>query len=449
MVNFDLSTTQQGLRSAVQSFASSHLRNARSTYEEAGTQPNADWSSRFRSTQPIYRAAVEAGLLKAQIPQPLGGDGGSVLDTALVVEEMYAVETSASLTILGTGLGLTPLIMAGSPKLQTRFLEPFLSGEGVPLGSLVFSEPAGSANYAEVGGDGFGTVAVEEGNEHVINGEKIWATNSGGWDDRGADLQALCCRVPLPGLSSREQVAIILVTRTDISSNPPSAFQVLSHPRTVGHTAVDGPHIRYTNLRVPKSNLLVPPGEGTDVIDLTFTGSAVLVGAMSVGIMRQVFNTTLAWAKQEKRGSDEIMLKKQSVADLLIKIKIRCEAARALVFKAACAFDKAPSSAAAAELCYEAKIFGSESAVESVMDGINLVGVSAYSRTHSFGNLLQDAVVLPIFDGGNVGVRRRQLEKIFAMEGYDAWDATFGPAAKPMNGHAVKDIAGIPNGRSS
>ncbi|KAK5732959.1 hypothetical protein LTR17_010092 [Elasticomyces elasticus] len=446
MVNFDLSESQQGVRSAVQSFASTHLRNARSTYESAGTQPNAEWSSRFRSTRPIYRAAVEAGLIKAQIPHPLGGNGGPLLEAALVVEEMYAVETSASLTILGTGLGLTPLFMAGTPHLQEQFLKRFLSGEGEPLASLVFSEPAGSANYAEEGGDGFGTVAVEDGEDYLISGEKIWATNSGGWDDRGADLQTLCCRIPSPGLSIREQVAIILVTRADIASNPPEAFQVLSHPQTVGHTAVNGPHIRYTNLRVPKSNLLAPPGKGADVIDLTFTASAMLVGAMGVGIMRQVFDNMLAWAKEEKRGSHEIMMKKQSVADLLIKIKTRCEATRALVWKAACAFDAAPGSPAAAELCYESKIFGSESAVDSVMDGINLVGVSAYSRTYPLGDLLQDAIVLPIFDGGNVGVRRRQIEKIFAMEGYDAWEATFGHAAKLENGHST---ASTTNGTST
>jgi alkylation response protein AidB-like acyl-CoA dehydrogenase len=65
------------------------------------------------------------------------------------------------------------------------------------------------------------------------------------------------------------------------------------------------------------------------------------------------------------------------------------------------------------ELCYEAKIYGSESAAESRTDVINLVGVSAYSRDSPLGHLLQDALVLPVFDGESVGVRRRQIEKIF------------------------------------
>lgn len=170
MIDFELTPEQQAIRNAIRGFANAHLKNARSLYDPP--LPHPKWEDRFRSTQPIYRAAVEAGLIKAQIPAPLGGTGGSLNDAALVVEELYAIETSASLTILGTGLGLTPLIVAGTPEQQKKFLAPFLSGEGTPLASLVFSEPAGSANFAELGGPGFATVARDEGDEYVISGEK-------------------------------------------------------------------------------------------------------------------------------------------------------------------------------------------------------------------------------------------------------------------------------------
>lgn len=214
-----------------------------------------------------------------------------------------------------------------------------------------------------------------------------------------------------------------MVTRQDIEANKPDAYVVLQHPRTLGHTAVNGPHIRFQGLRVPKANLLAPPGKGAEVVEMTFTASAALVGAMGVGIMRQTFDRALFWAKTSKRGSQEVMLKKQSVGDLLVQIKTRCEASRALTWKATQAFGRSP---AAPELCYEAKIFGSESALASVQDAINLVGVSAYSLDQPFANLLQDAMVLPIFDGGNVGVRRRQIVDIFAGDSYDPWEATFG-----------------------
>lgn len=238
----------------------------------------------------------------------------------------------------------------------------------------------------------------------------------------------MVCRVVDSSVAGdvRGQTAIIIVTREDIKRNPAEAFSVLRHPETLGMTAVNGPHIKFNNLRVSKGNLLAPPGKGADLVELTFTASAALVGAMGVGIMRQAFDYALAWAKSNSRGSKEPMIHKQSVADLLIQIKTRCEAARALVWKATHSFGRTRNGA---ELCYEAKIFGSENATASVMDAINLVGVSAYSRAHPFGDLLKDVVVLPIFDGGNVGVRRRQIEKLFTDPTYDAWEATFGPAS--------------------
>lgn len=175
MIDFELSPEQLAVRNAIRGFAQSNLTNARSVYEPA-SGPFAKWEDRFRSTQPIYAAAVKAGLIKAQIPKELGGAGGPLIEAALVVEEFFAVETSASLTILGTGLGLTPLIMAGSPEQHRKFFKPFLEGTGTPMASLVFSEPGGSANFAEPGAPGFQTVAKVEGGEYVISGEKVSVT---------------------------------------------------------------------------------------------------------------------------------------------------------------------------------------------------------------------------------------------------------------------------------
>ncbi|RFU36272.1 hypothetical protein B7463_g120, partial [Scytalidium lignicola] len=429
MIDFELSPEQQAIRNASREFAARHLKGARSLYEPLGP-PNGKWEDRFRSLEPLYREAVAAGLIKGQIPEPLGGSGGPLIGAVLMVEEFYAVETSASLIIFGTALGLLPLIIAGTPEQHAKFFRPFLEGSGAPLASLVFSEPGGSANYVESGTPGLQTTAVLDGEEYIINGEKIWATNSSGWDDRGAQLQCVACRIVSsstpPGIistSPSSETAIIIVTREDIAANSKDAYVVLEHPRTVGHIAVNGPHVRFQGLRVPKSNLLAPPGSGPEVLDKAFTLSATMVGAMGVGIMRQTFDRALLWAKSNTRGSKEVMLQKQSVADLLIKIKIRCESTRALTWRAAHAFGRTPFGS---ELCYEAKILGSESAVESVQDAINLVGVTSYSRDQPFGDLLQDAIVLPIFDGGNIGIRRRQITNLFANESYDPWQATFG-----------------------
>ncbi len=63
---------------------------------------------------------------------------------------------------------------------------------------------------------------------------------------------------------------ILLVTIADIKRNSPEAFNVLRHISTAGHTACSGPHIKYTNLRVPTKNVLCPPGTGAAIVSAAF-----------------------------------------------------------------------------------------------------------------------------------------------------------------------------------
>lgn len=174
MIDFSLSPAQQTLRKNAAAFAQAHLKDAPATYNQHTSQ-----RSRFESTADIYRAAVQAGIIKGQIPTALGGGSESLLDAAILVEEFFAVEPGVSLTILGTGLGLMPLLLAGNEELWGKFLPPFLNaqedqfGSVGPIASFVHSEPQGTANWLEKGGKGLQTTARREGDEWVVNGEKV------------------------------------------------------------------------------------------------------------------------------------------------------------------------------------------------------------------------------------------------------------------------------------
>ena len=153
---------------------------------------------------------------------------------------------------------------------------------------------------------------------------KITATNSAGWDFKGADLQCVICRTTTPSFNEpADAIIILLVTIADIKRNAPGTFKVLRHVSTAGHTACSGPHIKYTNL-------LCPSGTGAAIISGAFDCTAVLVGAISVGIMRAAFNAALAFAKGDNRRGASESLTRQAVADLLSGIKMQTEACRAL-----------------------------------------------------------------------------------------------------------------------
>ncbi|KAL6231085.1 hypothetical protein BDW75DRAFT_248190 [Aspergillus navahoensis] len=409
MVDFTLSTGEQRTRSAARTFAAAHLAPAKGAYATLPTQED-----RFRSLKPIYEAAVEAGLIKGQIP----------------AAEFYATEASASLTIFGTGLGLTPLALAYRPEVK-EFLDPFLSGTGAPLASLVFSEPGGVANWLEPGAPGLQTTVYRDGDEWVLNGEKMWATSSAGWDYKGADLSCVVCRCVDEDLVKRashprDLIMVLLVTRADIERNGPQSFRIVKDIETAGHKAVSGPHIKYTNIRVPAKNVLCAPGTGAEIITHTFEISAMLVGAMGVGIQRAVFDAALSFSRDTRGGTVPIG-HRQSVGDLLINIKARTETSRFLTWKAAHGLTSGPGEhAQRREHALLAKLHCAEAAVQSCLDAINAVGVSAYDLGLPFSDLLSTALVLPIFDGGNVGMRRRALQELIMAEGYQPWMASFG-----------------------
>ncbi|ATZ52098.1 hypothetical protein BCIN_07g06070 [Botrytis cinerea B05.10] len=425
-IDFQLSASEDGIRKHAAAFAAGPLKDIKKVYSAKKDE------EQFQSLKPFYAGATAGGMIKGLIGPHIGGVGGSLTESTILVEEMYAVDPSASLTIFATGLGLTPLNLAGKEE-HKEFLEPFLNGEGAPLASLVFSEPGGVANFLEKGAPGLNTTATLEGDEWVLNGEKMWATNCAGWDFEGADLQCVVCRDPsVTSDEPADAIMILLVSRADIERNEKGAFKTLKHVATAGHPACSGPHIKYTNLRVPTKNVLCPPGQGVPVVSGSFDCSAVLVGAMSVSVMRAAFEAALAFAKADNRRGAEDLLSRQAFADILSGIKMKAEASRALTWKAAYTLENGPGDYnARRELALAAKIYCSEESVKAVTEAINAVGITAYSAEQPFGDLLNTAIVLPIFDGGNVGIRRRHMQELMAAESYDPWASSFGPSKAP------------------
>ncbi|PQE28989.1 acyl- dehydrogenase domain-containing protein [Rutstroemia sp. NJR-2017a BBW] len=422
-IDFQLSPTEDSIRKHAAAFAAGPLKAVKAEYMKYSDE------KRFQALKPLYGGATAGGMIKGLIASHLGGGAGRLTEATILVEEMYSADPSASLTIFATGLGLTPLNLAAKPE-HKEFLEPFLSGEGAPLASLVFSEPGGVANYLEKGAPGLNTTATLEGDEWVLNGEKIWATNCAGWDFEGADLQCIVCRATTPKSDEpADAIMILLVTRADIERNAAGAFKTLKHVATAGHTACSGPHIKYSNLRVPAKNALCQPGEGAAVVTASFDFSAILVGAMSVSIMRASFEAALAFAKRDNRRGATDLLDRQAFADLLSSIKMKTEACRALTWKAAHALENGPGNYdARRELALAAKIYCSEECVKAVTEAIGAVGITAYDAEQPFGDFLTTAMVLPIFDGGNVGIRRRHMQSLMSSPTYDPWASSFGPS---------------------
>src|SRR6266446_6518463 len=404
-IDFRLTAHQRELQLQSRKFAREGLAPAL----EAEALPTPE--ERFAATKPVYEAIIAAGLLRKCIPLSAGGENAGLIDTAIMAEELYAVNASVTLTLIGTVLGLLPVLIGGTNEQRDRLLPPFLKQAGAPLAGFCATEPGGSANAASPPpGEGVRTTARLSGDRWIIQGRKSWVSSAAGWDRRGADVLSVLCRTD-PDAPPERSISVILVER------PASGLVFERAIDSVGHRAHLLPQFGFQGVSVVSGNILGSLGGGLALTAACFTGAAALVGIFAVGLMRAAFEIALDFARNERRGGIHPIIEHQAVGYALADAKTAIEATRCLCWRACQAVDV--QSPGAQELAIEAKVHGSETAVRVLTDLMRVVGVESYDHALPLGRLLQDALALPLFGGGNIGVRRRQLHAIMKRPEYD------------------------------
>lgn len=405
-IDFTLTPEQQEMRLGAREFARTVVSQVAEVTKGLPTP-----EERFYATRPLYHQAVEAGFIRGLIPPEDGGTYTGLVDQVIAGEEVAAVDMSLPCTIFSAGLGLQPVIQFGDDEQRRRLLAPFLDESRDALAAFAFSEVGGSGSFDSPDpAAGIQTIARREGDEWVINGCKQFTTNATGWDGRGADLFTVVCRTD-PALSAQDSLAVIAV------QGPCPGITFHGAHDTVGHRASLSPIVHFDDVRVPAENILGSPGDGLEILARTFSWTAPMVGVGSIGAMRAAFECALDFAKSDRRNGSRPVIEHQAVGFLLADIKMRLEAARYLTWKAAHTYDQ--SGGRSQELPVMAKVYCSETAVQVVYDAMRVVGVEAYSDRYPLARILEDALALPLYDGGNLGIRRRQLHQFLCAEDYD------------------------------
>lgn len=406
-IDFSLSKDQMALQAGARAFAAGVLSGV-----DALIKPIAAPQNRFFATRPIYAKMAEAGFVSALFPKTYGGSGMSTLDFALAAEEMTAVDINVPTTLLGTGLGMEPILGFGNEQQKKKWIGEILENPAERLAAFAFTEVSGGANFdCPDPGAGVKTSARLDGDQWVINGKKHYTTNGCGWDGKGSHLLTVVCRTDLskPPL---ESLAVIVVPGATVG------VEVTDYLDTAGHRAVVSPRVEFNEVRVPVENILGKPGDGVAICQHAFSWTAALIGAACTGVMRHAFDIALQFAKTDKRSGSVPVIEHQNAGYMLADLKMRIEAARYLTWKACHQLDI--SERRSDELAIMSKIYASELCVQVVYDAMRLVGVDSYTNLSPLSGLMQDALCFPLYDGGNMGVRRRQLHRKFMRADYDS-----------------------------
>jgi alkylation response protein AidB-like acyl-CoA dehydrogenase len=412
-IDFSLSEAQSKLQAEARAFAKQVLSVVKAAIANVA-RPEA----RFYAIRPFYEKMIEAGFGKALIPEEHGGTGMPAVDFALATEELAAVDVNVPSVLLATGLGLEAIIRYGTARQKRGFLAPYLAASGAPLAALAFTEVTGGANFDTPDPRvGVRTFARRDGDHWVISGKKHYTTNGTGWDGKGADLFTVVCRTD-PEKPPQESLAIIVVP-----GNTPG-IEIAGILDTIGHRAVISPRIHFNEVRVPAGNMIGRPGDGVAMTARVFGWTAALIGAACAGVMRAAFDCAFEFAKTDSRSGPVPVIEYQNAGYMLADLKMRIEASRYLAWKACHYLDA--TGGEGLEMAVIAKVYCSELAVQVVYDAMRLVGVDSYTDMTPLAGLIQDALCLPLYDGGNMGVRRRQLRNLFRMAGYDPMAAAEG-----------------------
>ena len=412
-IDFTLTAEQKALQSTAREFAQEILKPL---VARADAAPNPQKA--FQLVKPAYVEAYKLGFAMAPIPREYGGGGLSNVDLQVVTEEICAVDPGFACTLLGNGMALMPLAWFGSKEQKKKWLgEATNDRKGEYLAGWVMSEPAGipggtaSFDHPDSHPVGHATSAVHDraNGEYVLNGHKYWPSNAAGWDFKGANVNTVTVRTD-KDKGGRQGLSCILVPR----GTPGMRFE--PNIDKLGHRLNQNVHMIFENCRVPEKNAFAV-GKGDLAISKTFTWSGPVGAIAATAVGRSAYEYALRWAKTYTAGGDKPIIHHQAVGYLLADVAMRIEACRYLSWKAAHYLDLFDSEGHAFGAM--AKVFCSETMLESVYKCMQVMGINSLDKSHPMEKFLREAAVLPIYDGGNVGMQRRKIWGVMCDPEYD------------------------------
>ena len=333
----------------------------------------------------IYpRAMVDAmagmGLFGITIPAEYGGLGLSCLTYARITETVSRTWMSLS------GVFSSHLIMAetvrrfGTDAQREKWLPKFASGE--VRGGISLTEPDAGTDLQAIT-----TRAVRDGDTYVVNGAKMWATNS-----HYGDILAVLVKTDPEAEPRHTGISLLLIEQGTPGFPRPRKL------RKLGYRGVDTGEPVFENCAVPAENLIgEAEGEGFKQIMAGLELGRINVAARGVGVAQAALDEAVRYS-QERYTFGKPICQHQAIQLKLADMATRVEAARLLTYRATMAYDTGERSDMEAGM---AKLFATEAALENALESMRIHGGYGYSKEFIVERLYRDAPLLCIGEGTN------------------------------------------------
>ena len=359
-----LSDEELMFRDAVASFAEDEVRPRVKQMEEAGKIDKA-----------FIDGCFELGLMGIEVPEALGGAGGSLIMVALAVEEISKVDASAAIVVdVQNTLVNYPIARYGSEQLKSKYL-PRLAGGTV--GAYALSEPGS-------GSDAFAMAARAEqrSDRWVLSGRKMWITN-------GAEAGIYIVFANVNPSAGYKGITAFIVERDF------PGFSVGKKEDKLGIRASSTTELILENVQVPSDNVLGPVGQGYKVAVETLNEGRIGIGAQMIGVSEGALRATIDYVKERQQFGKPVA-DFQAVQFQLAQARTEIEAARLMVYNAARLKDAGHDIALEGAM---AKLFSSQVAERVTSLCVELFGGYGYTKDFPVEKYYRDAKIGTIYEG--------------------------------------------------
>lgn len=339
-----------------------------------------EWDRAEECPVELFQKMAEEGFVGYPFPKEYGGEGGNYLEYCTLVEEISRVDASASLVMcLNASLVTTPILIAGNDEQKEKWLPPLCKGE--LIGCFCLTEPTAGSDASNLS-----TCAYLDGDEYVLNGEKIFITLGD-----VAELSIVVCRIPRKE-GGRPRISVLVV---DDMKNRPGVKQIKLENKMGIRAATTG-RIEYRDVRLPKENLLGEIGTGFRTVLATLDGGRVGIAAQGLGIAQGAFDRAFEYARARHQWNQPI-IKMGAVQSIIANMATKVEACRSLVYRACQMRD---SGADYKVISSMAKLYASRVANEVAYDAIQVFGGYGYIGSLSdVDRFYRDARICEIYEG--------------------------------------------------
>jgi butyryl-CoA dehydrogenase len=364
-MDIELSDEQRMLRDEVRRFAEEVVKPIAKETDAKGIFP-----------RDAIRQAGEMGLMGVCVPEEYGGAGMDTISYCIVIEEISRVCGSTGVILsVNNSLVCDPLMKFGTKEQKQLFLKPLAAGE--KIGCFALTEPGAGSDPA-----GLLATARRDGDDYVINGNKIFITN--GTD---ADVAIIFASVDL----SRKHKAI---TAFVVSADTPG-YAHGHHEYKLGVNGSGTTELSFTDMRIPAAWRLGEEGDGFKVAMATLDGGRIGIAAQAVGIARGGFEEALAYSKEREQFGKSISTF-QAIQHYLADMSTELDAGRLLTWKAAWTKDNRKRYSLEAA---QAKLFASEMAQRVTNKALQIHGGYGYIREYNVERYFRDARITEIYEG--------------------------------------------------